>query len=115
MTSFGLSLIAVIATLFAVDLCFRRARRNHEGHSNHCIADGYARFIIFYSFYTPVVERGVAMNLFLMGSLHIMAIAMAGLIWGIFGQGLMRRFLVAPLILLLFALRLCASLPCLCL
>ena len=46
------------------------------------------------------------MNLFLLVSLHILAIAMGGLVWGIVGQGLMRRFLAAPLFILIIAMAL---------
>lgn len=104
MTPFGLSLIAVIFTaLLPWTYVFGGRARLPLCLSVLTLAlDTVLYYFLFFHF--PSITRGLAMNIFLMGSLHVLSIALSGLVWGILGQGLMRRFLATPTPLLLVLL-----------
>ena len=104
MTLFGIGLIAVMASAFLPWTYVFGGQRSlpRALAISALVLDTILYYILF--FHTPIVARGAAMNIFLLVSIHILAIAFSGLIWGLIGQGLMRRFLAAPTLVLTLSL-----------
>ena len=104
MTPFGISLIAVMVTSLLPWTYVLGGKATLPRVLSLVILalDTVLLYYLFFEF--PSVPKGAAMNIFLMGSIHLLAIALGGLCWGILGQGLMRRFLATPLLLLLVLL-----------
>ena len=104
MTPFGISLIVVMLTAFLpwTYVFGGRAALPRVLSVVALLLDTVLYYFLFFHF--PSITRGAAMNIFFMGSIHLLAIALSGLVWGIVGQGLMRRFLATPTPLLLVLL-----------